>query len=57
MEPALKEVKAKQWAACHHIEGFETAPITPPVLEHRREVVPESMVGTADTARAQELLK
>ena len=44
-EPALHEVETRHWAACHLIEGFDKAPRTQPVLEDRREVVPEAVVG------------
>jgi hypothetical protein len=44
-EPGLHEVERRHWAACHLIEGFDQAPRTQPVLEDRREVVPEAVVG------------
>jgi len=37
-EPALREVAPKHWASCHLIDGFVNAPVTEPVLDHRREV-------------------
>ncbi|MGE5607634.1 MAG: ABC transporter ATP-binding protein [Bacillota bacterium] len=40
VEPMLREVKGSHWAACHHVEGFASAPVTLPVLDHRREVAP-----------------
>jgi len=30
-EPVLREVSARHWAACHHIENFAAKPITPPM--------------------------
>ncbi|HEV8606116.1 MAG TPA: ABC transporter ATP-binding protein [Tepidisphaeraceae bacterium] len=44
-EPVLREVKKGHWAACHLIDDFKAAPITPPVLQHRREVVPRTVEG------------
>jgi len=35
-EPALREVAAKHWAACHHIENFAAMPVTPPTTDSRR---------------------
>jgi len=51
IEPALREVQKGHWAACHHVEGFAQSPITKPVLDHRREVTAETIVGVADTSR------
>jgi oligopeptide/dipeptide ABC transporter ATP-binding protein len=36
-EPELREVKSRQWAACHLVEGFSQSPVTMPVLAHKRE--------------------
>ena len=46
-EPALREVQRQHWASCHLIEGFERAPVTRPLLEHRREVVAAAIDGGA----------
>jgi peptide/nickel transport system ATP-binding protein/oligopeptide transport system ATP-binding protein len=48
VEPQLKEVSGGHWAACHHVPGFESAPITIPALSHKRRV----MVGDADSPPA-----
>ncbi len=44
-EPELKEVKPQQWAACHLVDTYSQAPLTIPKLEHRREVVAETILG------------
>src|SRR6185369_11767282 len=44
-EPVLREVKPGHWAACHLIDNFKSAPITAPVLAHRRQVVPKAVEG------------
>jgi hypothetical protein len=44
-EPVLKENQQRHWAACHFVENYQKAPVTKPLLEHRREVVPEAVVG------------
>src|SRR4051812_39386354 len=51
-EPNLREVRARQWAACHYADGYERAAVTLPVLEQKREVTPETLEGAADTERA-----
>jgi peptide/nickel transport system ATP-binding protein len=51
LEPALKEVSPKRWASCHHVDGYESAPVTIPSLSHKRKVV----VGASETAAAQEV--
>lgn len=38
VEPNLREVRANHWGACHLIEQYESAKVTLPVLDHRREV-------------------
>jgi oligopeptide/dipeptide ABC transporter ATP-binding protein len=45
LEPTLKEVRKQQWASCHLIEGYERAPVTVPQLDHRREVIAETIGG------------
>ena len=40
-EPVLKEVSPGHWASCHFAENYAKAPVTRPILNHRREVVPE----------------
>jgi oligopeptide/dipeptide ABC transporter ATP-binding protein len=40
-EPALREVSKNHWAACHVTENFAAAPMTVPMLDHRREVIAE----------------
>ncbi len=47
IEPALREVKPRHWAACHHAPGFAQAPITQVGLPSKRQVVPEAQVATA----------
>ncbi len=42
-EPVLREVEKDHWASCHLIPEFEKAPITKPTLNHRREVVPQTL--------------
>jgi oligopeptide/dipeptide ABC transporter ATP-binding protein len=44
-EPVLKEVRPAQWASCHLVDGYAQAPLTVPTLDHRREVVPETIEG------------
>jgi oligopeptide/dipeptide ABC transporter ATP-binding protein len=60
-EPALREVSTQHWGACHFIENFDRSPITLPVLDHRREVVPQTsedvQVAAASIAATQELSK
>jgi peptide/nickel transport system ATP-binding protein/oligopeptide transport system ATP-binding protein len=36
VEPVLKEIETKHWAACHHIPGYESAPVTVPTIGTRR---------------------
>jgi len=36
-EPTLREVSRDHWAACHQLEGYDTAPAPRPILNHRRE--------------------
>jgi oligopeptide/dipeptide ABC transporter ATP-binding protein len=43
-EPALRQVRPNHWAACHFAPGYENAPVTTPMLDHRRDVVAESLV-------------
>jgi oligopeptide/dipeptide ABC transporter ATP-binding protein len=38
-DPPLREVRPGHWAACHFAEGYADAPVTVPVVAHRREVV------------------
>jgi oligopeptide/dipeptide ABC transporter ATP-binding protein len=45
MEPALKEVEPAHWAACHLTENFDRAPQSTPKLEHRREVIANTVEG------------
>ena len=42
-EPTLRMVAPDQWAACHQIDGYDTAPAPPPVLAHKRQAVTESL--------------
>jgi oligopeptide/dipeptide ABC transporter ATP-binding protein len=42
-EPALREVAARHWASCHHIENFAAKPVTPPASDAKR---PEGSVAT-----------
>ena len=44
-EPVLKENQPRHWAACHFVENYQKAPVTKPLIEHRREVVPEAVEG------------
>jgi oligopeptide/dipeptide ABC transporter ATP-binding protein len=37
-EPALKEVHPRHWGACHFVDNYDKAPVTLPVLDHRRQV-------------------
>jgi peptide/nickel transport system ATP-binding protein/oligopeptide transport system ATP-binding protein len=41
-EPALRDVRNGQWAACHLIENFAAAPLTPPISNHRRTAEAEA---------------
>jgi len=45
MEPVLKEVRPKQWASCHFVENYASAPVTVPKLDHRREVIANTVEG------------
>jgi peptide/nickel transport system ATP-binding protein len=45
VEPTLREVQPKHWAACHLVDGFAQSPVTKPDLTHKREVTPET-IGT-----------
>jgi peptide/nickel transport system ATP-binding protein/oligopeptide transport system ATP-binding protein len=38
-EPGLHEVSTRHWAACHHVPGYDGAPVTVPSIEHKREVL------------------
>jgi oligopeptide/dipeptide ABC transporter ATP-binding protein len=38
IEPELREVSERHWAACHLVENYELSKVTVPVLDHRREV-------------------
>jgi oligopeptide/dipeptide ABC transporter ATP-binding protein len=38
VEPNLREVAPKHWAACHHVQGYESAPVTVPTISHKRLV-------------------
>jgi hypothetical protein len=40
-EPNLREVSTRHWAACHQLPGYDQSPVTEPVLQHQREVVPK----------------
>ncbi len=42
-EPALREVSGAHWASCHFAEGYDEAPMTIPQLNHRREVVAQTI--------------
>jgi oligopeptide/dipeptide ABC transporter ATP-binding protein len=45
MEPVLKEVRPRQWASCHFVENYASAPLTVPKLDHRREVIANTVEG------------
>ena len=51
-EPLAKELMPNHWAACHQTEGYETAPLTRPSLNHKRSVVAEGTDVTADIRAA-----
>jgi oligopeptide/dipeptide ABC transporter ATP-binding protein len=51
-EPDLREVRPRQGAACHQIPNYESAPHMEPHSEHRREVVPQTMVEVGDPEAA-----
>jgi hypothetical protein len=46
-EPALREVMPGHWAACHVTENYDSAPVSIPQSDHRREVVPTVVEGDA----------
>jgi peptide/nickel transport system ATP-binding protein/oligopeptide transport system ATP-binding protein len=48
VEPNLREVAPRHWASCHHIAGYETAPVTMPTIAHKRQV----LVGAAQEVKA-----
>ncbi len=35
-DPTLREVLPNHWAACHHVEGFQSKPATRPILDAKR---------------------
>jgi oligopeptide/dipeptide ABC transporter ATP-binding protein len=39
-EPILKDVATGHWGACHHIQGYDSAPVTLNILSSRRENAP-----------------
>ncbi|MCS7033276.1 MAG: ABC transporter ATP-binding protein [Phycisphaerae bacterium] len=43
VEPLLREVAPRHWASCHHVPGYQTAPVTIPSIQHKRQV----LVGAA----------
>jgi peptide/nickel transport system ATP-binding protein len=43
-EPSLKEVSPGHWASCHFAENYAKAPLTRPILDHRRQVVSEAII-------------
>jgi hypothetical protein len=43
-EPNLPEVLPQHWAACHQIPQYDGAPLTTPLLPHKREVTPMAVV-------------
>jgi len=38
VEPVVREVEPRHWAACHHAAGYENAAGTTPVLDYKRQV-------------------
>jgi peptide/nickel transport system ATP-binding protein len=53
-DPSLREVHPKHWGACHFIQGYPEAPLTTPVLAHRREMVRGEAGGGALLEAAKE---
>jgi oligopeptide/dipeptide ABC transporter ATP-binding protein len=43
-EPELREVQPRHGAACHQIANYDSSPPMTPRSDHRREVVPETVV-------------
>jgi oligopeptide/dipeptide ABC transporter ATP-binding protein len=57
-EPNLREVSPRHWAACHQLPGYDQSPVTEPVLQHSREVVPNVIdMATVRSDQPQEVLK
>jgi oligopeptide/dipeptide ABC transporter ATP-binding protein len=52
-EPNLREVGERHWAACHFVEGYERAPVTLPILDHKREVTPDTTEDVAGTVAGE----
>jgi hypothetical protein len=50
-EPQLRRVAPDHWAACHQIEGYDTAPAPEPRLAHKRERVTEAIEVEPAAAR------
>jgi oligopeptide/dipeptide ABC transporter ATP-binding protein len=46
-EPQLRELQPQHWAACHQTEEYLHAPVTTPVLSHKRTVTPAVAVDDA----------
>jgi oligopeptide/dipeptide ABC transporter ATP-binding protein len=50
-EPDPREISRNHWAACHQIVEYDRSPLTDPMLQHHRTVVPK-VVAAAGTAVA-----
>jgi len=50
-EPLLREPGRNHWVACHFAENYSIAPVTTPMLDHRREVTPD-VVETSGGVKA-----
>jgi oligopeptide/dipeptide ABC transporter ATP-binding protein len=44
-EPVLKENQPHHWSACHFVDNYQQAPVTKPLLAHKRQVIPEAVEG------------
>ncbi len=54
-EPELREVQPNHWARCHQLPQYPSASVTPPRLDHRRQVIPQA-VEEADAGGGAESL-
>ena len=46
-EPQLRELQPQHWAACHQTEEYDAAPLTTPILAHKRTVTAAVAVDDA----------
>lgn len=54
IEPMLHEIIPQHWVACHRVDGYASGKQTVPQLQHKREVVPQTIDVGQDVPMAQE---